>query len=82
MMEKPAPTIEAFCRSVGMTYDPAMLNWDTDEDHQFAREAFEKWRGFHNDAIESKGLETKEPVSRMSRQAANKQEQKADSMQR
>ena len=81
MMEKPAPTIEAFCRSVGMTYDPAMLNWDTDEDHQFAREAFEKWRGFHNDAIESKGLETKEPVSRISRQAAHKQEQKADSMQ-
>lgn len=63
MMEKPAPTMEAFCRSVGMDYSPAMLHWDTDEDHQFARDAFEKWRGFHNDAIESKGLETKEPVS-------------------
>lgn len=63
MMEKPAPTIEAFCRSVGLDYNPGMLHWDTEEDHQFARECFEKWRGFHNDAIESKGLETKEPVS-------------------
>lgn len=63
MLEKPAPTIEAFCRSVGLDYDPGMLNWDNEEDHQFARDAFEKWRGFHNDAIESKGLEAKEPVS-------------------
>lgn len=63
MLEKPAPTIEAFCRSVGLDYDPGMLNWDNEDDHQFARDAFEKWRGFHNDAIESRGLETKEPVS-------------------
>ncbi|XHG07305.1 hypothetical protein AWENTII_010459 [Aspergillus wentii] len=56
MLEKPAPMIEAFCRSVGLEYTPAMLNWDTDEDHQVARDAFEKWRGFHNDAIESRGL--------------------------
>lgn len=63
MMEKPAPTMEAFCRSVGLEYSEAMLHWDTQEDHQFARDAFEKWRGFHNDAIESRGLETKEPVS-------------------
>lgn len=61
MMEKPAPTMEAFCRSVGLDYSEAMLHWDTDEDHQFACDAFEKWRGFHNDAIESRGLETKEP---------------------
>ncbi|PWY90115.1 hypothetical protein BO70DRAFT_368681 [Aspergillus heteromorphus CBS 117.55] len=56
MLQKPAPMIEAFCRSVGLEYDPSMLCWDTEEDHQCACEAFEKWRGFHNDAIESKGL--------------------------
>ncbi|PYI01782.1 hypothetical protein BO78DRAFT_326758 [Aspergillus sclerotiicarbonarius CBS 121057] len=56
MLQKPAPMIEAFCRSVGLEYTPDMLNWDTAEDHQHARDAFEKWRGFHNDAIESKGL--------------------------
>ncbi|EHA27066.1 hypothetical protein ASPNIDRAFT_205440 [Aspergillus niger ATCC 1015] len=56
MLQKPAPMIEAFCRSVGLEYTPDMLCWDTEEDHQVARDKFEKWRGFHNDAIESKGL--------------------------
>ncbi|PYH69659.1 uncharacterized protein BO88DRAFT_339640 [Aspergillus vadensis CBS 113365] len=56
MLQKPAAMIEAFCRSVGIEYTPDMLCWDTEEDHQVAREKFEKWRGFHNDAIESKGL--------------------------
>ncbi|KAJ5704159.1 hypothetical protein N7493_011297 [Penicillium malachiteum] len=56
MLDAPAPMIEAFCRSTGVPYTPDMLEWDTDEDYAFACEAFEKWRGFHNDAIESKGL--------------------------
>lgn len=56
MLDKPAETIEAFCKSVGLEYSPEMLSWDTEEDHRFARDVFEKWRGFHNDAIESKGL--------------------------
>lgn len=85
MLEKPAPTIEAFCRSVGLDYDPGMLNWDNEDDHQFARDAFEKWRGFHNDAIESRGLETKEPVStttyhnrKKNKTKMNKKEKKTD----
>ncbi|PWY84167.1 hypothetical protein BO83DRAFT_82089 [Aspergillus eucalypticola CBS 122712] len=60
MLQKPAAMIEAFCRSVGIEYTPDMLCWDTEEDHQVAREKFEKWRGFHNDAIESKGLVARE----------------------
>ncbi|KAJ6160429.1 hypothetical protein N7470_003825 [Penicillium chermesinum] len=56
MLDSPAATIEQFCRSVGLPYSPAMLEWDTEEDYAFACENFEKWRGFHNDAIESKGL--------------------------
>ncbi|PYI23910.1 hypothetical protein BO99DRAFT_156525 [Aspergillus violaceofuscus CBS 115571] len=56
MLDNPAPMIEAFCRSVGLKYDPSMLCWDTEADHACARAAFEKWRGFHNDAIESTGL--------------------------
>lgn len=63
MLDAPAPTIEAFCRSVGMPYSPDLLRWDTEEDHAFACWAFEKWRGFHNDAIESKGLEARDHVS-------------------
>jgi len=63
MLDAPAKTIEAFCRSVDMPYKEEMLSWDTEEDHAFACWAFEKWRGFHNDAIESKGLEAREHVS-------------------
>ncbi|CAG7964878.1 unnamed protein product [Penicillium nalgiovense] len=56
MLDEPAKTIEAFCNSVGLPYRPAMLTWDTEEEHTVARNAFEKWRGFHNDAIESSAL--------------------------
>ncbi|KAJ5167411.1 uncharacterized protein N7482_006192 [Penicillium canariense] len=56
MLDAPAPTIEAFCKSVGLPYDPSLLTWDTQEDYDFACFCFEKWRGFHNDAIESKAL--------------------------
>lgn len=63
MLDNPAPTIEAFCRSVGLPYSPDLLKWDTQEDYDFACECFEKWRGFHNDAIESKALEARQHVS-------------------
>ncbi|KAJ5131453.1 uncharacterized protein N7515_007492 [Penicillium bovifimosum] len=56
MLDEPAKTIEAFCGSVGLPYKPEMLCWDNEEEHAVARNAFEKWRGFHNDAIESKAL--------------------------
>ncbi|KAJ5581500.1 hypothetical protein N7535_000120 [Penicillium sp. DV-2018c] len=60
MLDEPAKTIEAFCGSVGLPYKPEMLCWDTEEEHAVARRAFEKWRGFHNDAIESKALVQRE----------------------
>ncbi|KAL2824116.1 P-loop containing nucleoside triphosphate hydrolase protein [Aspergillus cavernicola] len=56
MLDNPAPTMEAFCRSVGIEYSPQMLEWDSERDHGYAKDAFEKWNGFHNDAIDSKGL--------------------------
>lgn len=63
MLNCPSSVIEAFCRSVGIPYTPDLLVWDTKEDHEFACAAFEKWRGFHNDAIESKALTAREHVS-------------------
>jgi hypothetical protein len=63
MLDNPAPMIEAFCRSVGLPYSPDILNWDTPEDYDFACFCFEKWRGFHNDAIESSGLVARDHVS-------------------
>ncbi|KAJ9218272.1 hypothetical protein DTO166G4_138 [Paecilomyces variotii] len=63
LLEKPAEMIQAFCKSVGLEYTPDMLNWDSEEDHRFAKEAFEKWMGFHDDAIESTGLTARGPKS-------------------
>ena len=62
MLHNPGPVMEAFCKSVGLKYDPSMLNWDTEEDHRFACEAFEKWNGFHNDVIDSTALNPKPVV--------------------
>lgn len=56
LLDNPAEIIEAYCREVGIEYIPDMLNWDSEDDHQHAKDAFEKWRGFHEDAIHSTSL--------------------------
>lgn len=43
LLDNPTDVIEAFCTSVGLDYDPKMLKWDTEEEQQQARHAFEKW---------------------------------------
>lgn len=56
LLDHPAEIIEAYCKEVGLKYNPEMLNWNTEEEHEVAKNAFEKWRGFHDDAINSKSL--------------------------
>ncbi|KAF4301317.1 hypothetical protein GTA08_BOTSDO07226 [Botryosphaeria dothidea] len=56
LLDDPAGIISKYCESVGMEYSPDMLNWDNEEDHRIAKEKFEKWKGFHEDAIDSKDL--------------------------
>ncbi|KAL1304565.1 hypothetical protein AAFC00_003541 [Neodothiora populina] len=56
LLDNPSAIIETFCKSVGIEYSPDLLTWDTEEDHQRAKAAFEKWRGFHEDAINSTEL--------------------------
>ncbi|KAF2396288.1 hypothetical protein EJ06DRAFT_559871 [Trichodelitschia bisporula] len=56
MLDNPYAMIEQFCRATGLNYSPEMLTWDNEDDHRRAKEAFEKWRGFHDDAIASKEL--------------------------
>ncbi|KAG9232523.1 P-loop containing nucleoside triphosphate hydrolase protein [Amylocarpus encephaloides] len=53
LLDNPEGIIKAYCKEVGIEYSPNMLIWDTEDDHQSARDAFEKWRGFHEDAINS-----------------------------
>ncbi|KAK2797745.1 hypothetical protein FQN51_008324 [Onygenales sp. PD_10] len=67
LLDDPSGIIERYCKSVGLEYTPDMLKWDTEEDQTIAKEAFEKWKGFHEDAIHSSGLKArchkKEPKS-------------------
>ncbi len=66
LLDDPAGMIEAYCKSVGMKYEPEMLNWDSEEHQTYAKEAFEKWKGFHEDAIHSKELKPRAHVSTIS----------------
>ncbi|KAG9246267.1 hypothetical protein BJ878DRAFT_497854 [Calycina marina] len=56
LLDHPTKLIETYCAEVGLEYKPEMLIWDTEAAHAHAREAFEKWKGFHDDAINSTSL--------------------------
>lgn len=63
LLDDPESIVQTYCASVGLDYNPDMLNWDTEEDHERARKAFEKWKGFHEDAINSTDLKPRKHVS-------------------
>ena len=63
LLDNPSGLIEAFCHAVGIQYNPKMLSWDNEDDHKYARETFEKWNGFHDDAINSTALRPRAHVS-------------------
>jgi hypothetical protein len=56
LLDDPEGIIKAYCKEVDIDYNPKMLVWDTEESHERAVLAFDKWRGFHNDAIHSTSL--------------------------
>jgi len=63
LLDDPEGMLRHYCASVGIEFDMGMLNWDTEEEHQQAKDAFEKWNGFHEDAIHSKDLKPRATVS-------------------
>ena len=63
LLDNPNGVIEAFCKSVGIEYSDRMLNWESEEDQRYAREAFAKWTGFHEDALNSCDLKPRIHVS-------------------
>ncbi|KAK3295521.1 P-loop containing nucleoside triphosphate hydrolase protein [Chaetomium fimeti] len=56
LLDKPAEVVRAFCADVGMDYHDGMLKWEDEEGQELAVAAFEKWNGFHDDAIGSTEL--------------------------
>jgi hypothetical protein len=67
LLDDPEGMLRHYCASVGIEFDMSMLNWDSEEEHQAAKDAFEKWNGFHEDAIHSKDLKPRATVSCRSR---------------
>ena len=63
LLDDPAGIIAAYCKSVGIEYHEQMLNWDSEEDRKQSKDAFEKWNGFHEDAMNSCELKPRKHVS-------------------
>jgi hypothetical protein len=62
LLDNPEGIISAFCKEVGIDYTPEMLQWGADEHQKRAKEAFEKWPGFHTSAINSTALKPRAHV--------------------
>lgn len=56
LLDHPESVAKAFCKETGIEFKPEMLTWDDSENQEYVSKAFEKWTGFHNDAIHSKSL--------------------------
>ncbi|KAI0194160.1 hypothetical protein F4808DRAFT_352602 [Astrocystis sublimbata] len=56
LLDHPEDAIRAFCEQVDIPFSTDMLAWDDEENQKRVADAFAKWNGWHNDAINSKGL--------------------------
>lgn len=63
LLDYPEQVVEAYCKAVDLDYSPQMLKWGSEESQQRAKEAFEKWNGWHDDALDSTELKAREHVS-------------------
>lgn len=63
LLDDPEGIMKKYCDSIGYPFSPSMLEWDNEEQQKYAKETFEKWPGFHDDAIESTDLKPRAHVS-------------------
>lgn len=56
-------TLEKFCHLTNLEYNDDMLCWNTEEQQELARKSSQKWKGFHEDVLESWGLEARDSAS-------------------
>ena len=63
LLDNPAGVVASYCKSTGIGYHEQMLSWDSEEDQQQAKDAFKKWTGFHEDALNSRDLIPRQHVS-------------------
>ena len=63
LLDDPEGIMRQYCESIGLDFNQDMLKWDSEDAHEFAKQQFEKWDGFHDDAIDSKDLKPRQHVS-------------------
>ncbi|KPM36248.1 hypothetical protein AK830_g10324 [Neonectria ditissima] len=71
LLDNPEKTIRLYCEKTGIDFKPEMLDWN-DNDSTHARDAFEKWNGFHNDAIKSSSLKPRTHAQTSTTESENK----------
>ncbi|RPB06222.1 hypothetical protein L873DRAFT_1661324 [Choiromyces venosus 120613-1] len=55
LLDHPKEVMQKYCESVGLEFNESMLMWE-----EGGCNSFDKWKGFHEDAIESKGLKPRD----------------------
>ncbi|KAL8661112.1 MAG: hypothetical protein Q9202_005926 [Teloschistes flavicans] len=68
LLANPSLTISTLCNHVGIPFSPTMLEWPGEEDHDFAFALFEKYAGYHEDALNSTYLRPAAPRPRRSKE--------------
>lgn len=63
LLDSPERTCKAFCKSVGLKFDPSMLSWESDKDRQQAELTFHKSLPEHDVAISSTSIIPRATVS-------------------
>ncbi|KAI3336477.1 hypothetical protein HD806DRAFT_7317 [Xylariaceae sp. AK1471] len=74
LLDQPEDAIRAFCKETGIPFSEDMLKWDDEENQKVVSDAFAKWNGWHDDAINSKGLTARiHPKKTVSRESENEE---------
>lgn len=56
LLTDPEAILRPLCDDLKIPYSSSMLEWPAPEDHAFALSLFEKFAGYHEDALNSKGF--------------------------
>lgn len=62
LLSDPEGIVRTYCEATGIEFKLDMLSWDDPKDEGISQKAFEKWPGFHDDVIDSKGIVKKPKV--------------------
>lgn len=71
LLDNPRAVVEEYCRRVGIDFREEMLSWEVKE-----CEEFEKWKGFHEDAMKSGGLKARKTKKKLKSDEENFKEWK------